>query len=78
MGFSAHIQNVCEDYSLHELTMAALLFSDFLLIMMSSRGKVKFGFALFLRRSSAYRFITKLGQNPESDVMVIKPRKRRS
>lgn len=78
MGFSAQIQNVCKDYSLHELTMAALLFSNFLLIMMSSRGKVKFGFALFLRWGSAYRFFTKLGQNLESDVMVIKPHKRRS
>lgn len=75
-GFSARIQNLCKYYSLHELTMPALLFSDFLLIVTASGGKVEFGFVVFVRWGSEYHFITKLGQNPESDVMVIKSHKR--
>jgi len=56
--------------------MPALLFSGFLLLMMGSRGKVTFGFVVFVRWGSEDWFITKLGQNLESDVMVIKSHKR--
>lgn len=49
--------------------MPALLFSDFLLIMMASGREVEFEFLVFGKWGSEYCFLVKLGQNLESDVI---------